>query len=183
MILNGKDKYLYFVAILLTLILAIGCDSLSWNSPHPSDQDLIKNFEKHEAEFNELIKMPNEDSKVIRIAYDFTRLEDNWGWPRPESEWGFPRQRWDQYRSLFKKLELRSGLSRETGQDGTVIYLTAFAKGMVNRGSAKGYAYSENEQSPLFDSLDQNPIDPQKRKKHDVVYKKIKGNWYLSFDW
>ncbi len=183
MVTRGKDKYLYFAAILLPLTFAIGCDLFSQNTPHPSDLDLIKNFEKYEAEFNELIKMSNEDSKVIRIAHDFTRLENNWAWPRPESELGFSRQRWDQYRSLFEKLGLDSGLSRETDSDGAVVYLTAFSKGMVNRGSSKGYAYSEKELSPLFNSLDQNPIEPQKRNKHDVVYRKIKEHWYLSYDW
>jgi hypothetical protein len=168
--------------ILLALMLA-ACDPFNVDKPHPSDDELIRNFQKSEADFNKLIAMSNEDPKVIRIASDFTRLENNWQWPRPESELGFSKQRWDEYRVLFNKLGLESGISRESDSERTIIFLTASSKGMTFRGSSKGYAYSEQELSPLFDSLNQNPVDPQKRQKHEAAYKKIKDHWYLFYDW
>jgi hypothetical protein len=175
-------KACIFALPLLAAVVA-ACGPFNLNKPHPSDDELIRIFQNNEADFNKLIRMSNEDSKVIRIAPDFTRLENNWAWPRPESEIGFSKQRWDGYRALFYKLGLDSGISRESDSGGAVIYLTTSARGMTFRGSSKGYAYSEKELSPVFDSLNRNPIEPQKRPKHGVAYKKIKDRWYLSYDW
>ncbi len=169
--------------LLLLLITGVACNPFNLDTPHPSDDNLIRNFQRNDADFNRLVSMSNEDSKVIRIANDFTRLENNWAWPRPDSELGFSKQRWDEYRALFSKLGLESGLSREIDSKGPVIYLTAFSKGMVNRGSSKGYAYSEHDLSPVFDSLDKKPVELSKRQEHDVVYRQIKPHWYLSYDW
>ena len=179
--MNRMFTKLRYLILLLALMTA--CDPFNLDKPHPSDDELIRNFQKNEADFNKLVTMSNEDSKVIRIAPDFTRLENNWAWPRPESELGFSKQRWDEYRTLFNKLGLQSGISRERDSESTIIFLTASSKGMTFRGSSKGYAYSEQELSPVFDSLNQNPVDPQKRQKHGVAYRKIKDHWYLSYDW
>jgi hypothetical protein len=169
--------------MLLVCIAVVAQDPFNLDKPHPSDDTLIANFQKNEADFNKLVAMSNEDAKVIRIANDFTRLENNWAWPRPDSELGFSKQRWDEYRALFGKLGLESGLTRESDSKGPIIFMIAFSKGMVNRGSSKGYAYSEHELTPVFASLDQNPVEPGKRQKHDVVYRQIKSHWYLSYDW
>jgi hypothetical protein len=83
--------------------------------------------------------------------------------------------------ALFNKLGLDSGLSREGDSERTIIFL--WPRRMTFRGSSKGYAYSEKEVSPLFDSLKQNPIEREKRPKHGVAYKRIKDHWYLSYDW
>jgi hypothetical protein len=181
--MTGKFPKMYFFSFLLFMPVLIACDPFDLHKSHPSDDELIRNFYKNEADFNKLISMSNQDPKVIRIARDFTRLENNWQWPRPESELGFSKQRWDEYRSLFDKLGLDAGISRETDSKGTVIFLTASAKGMTFRGTSKGYAYSEKELSPVFDSVDQNPLAPQNRPKHGVAYKKIKDHWFLSYDW
>src|SRR5436190_3345893 len=83
------------------VFIAFGCDPLGYSHEHPSDASLVRNFQKHEESFNKLVRMSNEDSQVIRIAYDFTRLETNWAWPRPESKIGFSKERWNDYRRLF----------------------------------------------------------------------------------
>jgi hypothetical protein len=147
---------------LLTILLIgpvtlLGCEPFAFDSPHQSDRALILNFEDHAAQFVELVKMSNEDPKVIRIAQDYTRLEDNWNWPRPETQWGITGPRWDEYRRLFTKLGLTGGLDRVAEPKGTIVYLIAFSMGIVNRGISKGYAYSETEVSPLVDSLDKRP--------------------------
>jgi hypothetical protein len=43
--------------------------------------------------------------------------------------------------------------------------------------------HSDHELLPVFDSLDQNPVEPTQRKKHDVVYRQIKPHSYLFYDW
>jgi hypothetical protein len=151
---------------------------------HPSDAELLERFETHQAEFLRLVAMSDTDSTVIRIASDFTRLDSNWGWPRAESLLGFSQDRWDQYRSLFRRLKLQSGLSREKLSDSTpVVFLTAHSVGIVNRGSSKGYAYARRELEPVLLSLDTDLPSIQGGKKHGVAYRKIGSGWYLALDW
>lgn len=179
-------------ALFALLILAIGwflwdnCHVISANCcEFDSDADLLANFDQNESEFNALIEMAKVDSKVTRIAFDFTQLEGNLKWPRPESELGFSRERWDEYKRFFEKLEIRSGLGRR--QTGSTYLLYAKACGLfTNRAGSKGYAYSPTELSPQVESLDDLNEELVKRNIQvsdtDAVYKKIRGNWYLYQD-
>ncbi len=171
------------ILIWLPILILAACDPFNADASHPSDEELIRNFQKHEADFNKLVGMSNEDSKVIRIAPEFTRLKDNWAWPRPDSELGFSRQRWEEYKTLFHVLGLKSGLSREPSLEGAIIFMTSSSKGMTFRGSSKGYAYSDREITPLLNSLDEDQSKLAKQRKHGVVYKRISDRWYLSYDW
>src|SRR5207248_7491503 len=142
---------------------------------HPSDKALEAIFKEHEADFKQLIAMSNVDAKVVRVAPDFTWLDNNPRWPRPESEIGFSMERWDQYRELFKRLDLRKGLSRYP--DGNTIEFIASTQGLLTGGSSKGYIYSTKNLTPLYDSLDQ----PAPSSQGKYVYKRLKTNWYLYY--
>jgi hypothetical protein len=182
--LNPKPfKIFAFGFSLILLVISAGCDPFNSNSKHPSDQKLMLLLQKNESSFNKLVAMSNTDSNVIRIAFDFTRLESSWAWPRPGSELGFSNERWDEYRDLFRKLGLKDGISRENNSNGPVIFFTASSKGMTFRGSSKGFAYSVNALSPAFDSLDQIEVLKQKNQEHGDGFKKIKDSWYLFYDW
>ena len=142
--------------------------------PHPADQELQANFTKNEADFELLVRMAKEDSKVLRIAPDFTWLDNNADWPRPESELGFSTQRWKEYQSLFSRLGLPAGILNY--QPDVVMFL-ASTKGLVTGGSSKGYAYSLKEPSPIVDSLENVSF-----KTSRIAYKRLKGNWYLFYE-
>ena len=157
------------------------------DSPHPSDESLIKDFRLKEEDLNNLVKMSNEDVKVIRIAYDFTRLDTNWAWPRDESKLGFSKERWDAYRDLFGRLSLPVGLERAEPGHGVYVYFPVSSRGLGNgHGSSKGYAYLEREVKPLLDSLNDASVrDFYSREKPEhqlTLYRRIKGNWYLFRD-
>jgi hypothetical protein len=182
--LNPKSfKIFAFGFSFILLVIVSGCDPFNSNSKHPSDDKLMLRFQKNESSFNKLVAMSTTDSKVIRIAFDFTWLESSWAWPRPDSELGFSKERWDEYRDLFRKLGLKDGISRQNNSNGPVIFFTASSKGMTFRGSSKGFAYSVNALSPTFDSLDQIDVLKQKNQEHGDSYKKIKDNWYLYYSW
>lgn len=168
-------------SVLLVLALQNSCGLIA-DDPHPSDVELIDNFSKHETDFNVLVNMANEDSKVVRIAKDFTWLDTSVAWPRPESELGFPKERWDMYRRLFKKLDLEKGLAWYSVPDGPILLL-ASTRGMVTGGSDKGYAFSTNELSPLFESLDNINLEIKRKKlpANVPVYKRLKDSWYLYY--
>jgi hypothetical protein len=174
---------LIFVGMLFMTMSAYSQLLFNYNDKHPTDTKLLEIFNKNENSFDKLIEMSNTDSNVIRIAYDFTRLETNWDWPRPDSQLGFTRERWDEYRSLFRKLELKSGLYRDNNSNAPIVLLTASSIGMTFRGSSKGFAYSKQALSPVLESLDQKESLSPQNKEHGTVFRKIKEDWYLYFDW
>lgn len=135
-----------------------------------TDNVMIQNFWKHEAKFNQLVDMSNEDAGLGRIAPTFIR-------PLSSGAAEISQERWDEYRALFKELDLRHGISR--GGEGS-IGLEYWATGMVTGGSYKGYVYSENELSPIINSLDKPSIPV---KSMVPIYRKIKDSWYLYYMW
>ena len=164
------------LATVVLLSLHVSCS----DSPHPSDAALEKIFREHETEFESLLSVSKIDSKVMRIAPDFTWLVDDASWPRPKEKLGFSEDRWNQYRQLFQKLELMNGLL--SYQDEKITYFLASTKGLVTGGSGKGYVYSEKGLEPLADSLDKVSPELLNKSANRTVYKRIKPNWYLFYD-
>ncbi len=162
--------------IFLVLALQAACS-------HPFDSMLEANFYQHEADFEKLIQMSNEDAKVVRIAPTFTRLDTNWAWPRPHSELGFSKKRWDEYRHFFKKLGLKAGLDRDGEAPDVIVFLPVSMTGMVTGGDEKGYAYSTKEPCPLLDSLDDTEHIHAKVESLQPAFKRLKGNWYIYYMW
>jgi hypothetical protein len=159
--------------------LIVGC-----GRDHASDDHMILNFQKNAGLFDKLLKMSNENSNVVRIAYDFTRLETNWAWPRPDEQLGFSQSRWREYRKLFDKLHLECGLFRENSAKTAAVSFSASATGITFHGTSKGYVHSEQALSPLVGSLDREAVEPTiSRAKHGSVFRKIADNWYLYYDW
>ena len=154
--------------------LIFGLMYLDESAPHPSDQYLENIFLAHEADFDKLVEMSNADLHVVRIAPDFTWLDNNAGWPRPESQLGFSPQHWDEYRSLFTKLGLKSGIVNDSPD---FVMFLASTKGLLTGGSSKGYAYSLKQPEFIVDSLDHASFANTR-----IVYKRIKGNWYLFYE-
>jgi hypothetical protein len=144
------------------------CFLLGGCGSHPSDASLRSTFIRNEGAFTQLIQMAHEDSQLTRIAPTFT-------WPDHPA--GFTDQRWNVYRSLFRELRLQDGIGKLDNYGGIVMYASSL--GMVNRGSAKGYAYSTRPVDPLAGSLD-GPSPCAER--NCVMFKPLKTNWYLFFE-
>ncbi len=168
------------IAIILVALFTTAFSAECGISSHPADVALEKIFRQHEAEFSRLVVMSRADSRVMRIAPNFTWLTDNASWPRSGDELGFSQERWDEYRQLFRMLGLKDGLVRYADAD--LIYLFASSKGLVTGGSGKGYVYSERDLTPTTDSLDQVPPELLQSSVHKIVYKRIEPNWYLFLD-
>lgn len=170
---------IFLLLISLMLYLMVGSSVLvNDNLSLPSDAELEETFRNHEDDFNQLIEMSQVDSKVIRIASNFTWLDDNLSYPRPESELGFSKERWDEYHQIFVKLGIKGGLIRypDTG----VILFFVSNKGLVTGGLAKGYAYSTKDLTPIYNSLDN--FQPSASSSEKPVYKRLNKNWYLFYD-
>lgn len=165
----------------MALLLAITFGSVScafvWDelTEMVSDVELVRKFEDNRSDFDRLVKMSDEDGRVIRIAYDFTwvhgeRISGEMGGDRPI---GFSEQRWDEYKQLFRKLKLKKGLSRS--ETGSLIFLLADTKGLVTGGLQKGYMFSREAKVCDDQSLD----DLEVLKEKNFACKSLDGPWSL----
>ncbi len=157
---------------------------LMWSCAAPSDKTLSRRFQVHRSELEALARMSQEDADVIRVADDFTRLKNDWGWPRPESKWGVTRDRWDEYRRLFREVGLSGGLDKD--EAGNVFFI-AHTEGFVTGGAAKGFVYcisaGDRDKSflPCVEQRDQGQAGSQSDKGSS--YRKLSQNWYIFEAW
>jgi hypothetical protein len=140
---------------------------------HRSDAWMLGNLTEHRADFERLVRMADDDyarARVIRIAFDFTRLEHNWAWPRAEADWGISKARWDEYRALFRKLQLPSGLERG-GDRNEGVQLMVYGVGLAGEGREYGYLRSPTP-----------PAQVNKPGKEEYTTRLFTDNWY-RYEW
>lgn len=155
--------------VMLT-ILALTCFCVGC-AGHPSDQTLEDRFRSNEANFEELLKMLNEDSDVARISKEFAFLNSG-------ADPGLSQERLEKYRELFKALRLEGGVHR---QDKSIVRFIASTNQNVFLGnSEKLYLHSEVVPSPLVDSLDE--FIKTSAGKEVRAFKRLSGSWYLSYE-
>ncbi len=134
---------------------------------------------------DELRIMAEHDSRLIRIAADFTYLDNSSAWPRKDV--GISDARWDEYRSRFDKLPLQEGIVRTEDFPGAVFFVVV-AKGLCTGGSSAGYVYSVRKLSPTSNSPAET-LNADARNNPDryysYVFEPLKPNWYLFYevDW
>ena len=188
--IKGKITYLFVAS--LTFAMGVGSVVLSsFSVPHAPDSVLIKNFYDDESDFNMLAKMANEDLSLRTITASYVWLEknDDWAhsivlhenveWPRSESEVGFTHQRWSEYREMFRKLRLESGIRRKHGMPGTIYFTSSIDVSTIDDSETakteKGYVYYPKRiDNSLAGSLDGIDIDRPR-----ILYKKLNDSWYM----
>ena len=150
------------------LLLFVGCSS----EPEPDVAQVRKVFESKRPAFERILEMSNQDysrTKVTRIAPSFTRLEDNWDWPRPNSELGISSDRWDEYRSRFKEAGLPNGIDR-AGEVEKGVYFPLWGRGLADNSREKGVMFSPT------------PPATVEGESVRILYKPLADNWYY-FEW
>lgn len=149
------------------LVVAISVTAIACG--HPSDDDLIANFEEHREEFGKLLEMVEVDSNAKRVAPDFLIPE------KVISE-----DRWNEYRGLFRTTNIPEGIV--IWSPSARVEFLASTIGMVTGGTVKGYAYlsAPPEPSTVYPSLDQRP---QRLKSNVRAYREIRDRWYIFYEW
>jgi hypothetical protein len=157
---------------------------LMWSCKATSDKALSKRFQGHHSELETLARMSQENAEVIRVADGFTRIKNDWGWPRPESKWGITRDRWDEYRRLFRAVGLSGGLEKdEVGN----VYFIAHTEGLVTGGATKGFVHCvsvgdlDKSFLPCVEQRDQGQFGSQSDKGYS--YRKLSQTWYIFETW
>ena len=165
-----------FPLILVALLICVGCNIvLDDLRTAPLDSKLEHTFSDHRNDFDTLVRMSDEDSKVIRIAYDFTWVvgEKKSG-EMADRPIGFSRQRWEEYKTFFRKLNLEAGLSR--AESGEIIMFPAYANSLDSGGiEAKGFMYSRSDEECQEGSLDNLRLREEKK----FACKNLDPHWSL----
>jgi hypothetical protein len=149
--------------------------------PFPSDEALRTRFQAHRDDFERLVAMANEDSRLTRIAPDFTWLVDDVAWPRKDV--GISKERWNDYRQIFRRAGAPEGIAK--GTNPTRIIFPIMSQGLVPAGFTKGLVYSQTPLSPVLRSLDERPPDKLwdgPDRSHVLVYKPIDNHWYIYYE-
>ena len=138
-------------------------------SGEPSDDQLLDWFARNRSDLERLVRMSDEDFAacgVIRVAPTFTRLVDNWGWPRAESEWGISRDRWDEYRRVFRRAGLNDGLNRDGERHGQ-IHFSRWGVGLADNSRERGILFAHAEPHSI------------RGESQTFDVRHIDGQWYL----
>jgi hypothetical protein len=182
----APDRFLIAVSKVVAFLLlgiVVVAFLLTWSCEAPSDESLGNRFRTHRSELETLVRMSQEDADVIRVADDFTRVKNDWGWPRPESKWGITRERWDEYRRLFHKVGLSGGFNKD--EAGNVFFI-AHSEGFVSGGSAKGFVHCvtvgdvDKTLPPCKEQRYQGQVgQPDKGSS----YRELSPDWYIFETW
>jgi hypothetical protein len=161
---------------LLLISLAAGC---SREPRSTKDADLIQHFLAHEADFEKLGSMLDEDKDLGVIYNDGSYSGQNAQGNRLEVT--LTPGRVAEYREALRRAgiadrdvysEQREGVHRVYIRVGNLESKSVYI--------LKGYIYSSKELAPLKDSLDVGKWEELKTARgRDCWYKKIKRNWYL----
>src|SRR5262245_2190273 len=110
-------------AAMVLLFLLSSCGGAQW----PSDDAVKKTFERERSAREEIAKMSEADASIWRIANDRAMIFDAPRTPpRNATAKELPAERWEQYRTLFRKAALPSGLTREKHEKGVSLMLPLF---------------------------------------------------------
>lgn len=158
---------LRFLVLPLVLLIVAGCAE----SSHPTDDELLRNFTRHEADFERLLTMIRADRKLERV-------DDTWTRPDDPSSIGVTSERIKSYRRLFSTLGIPRGFY--AFHDPERFTFLASTRGLSVTGSAKGYAFLAENPTLIVTNLDTHWSADG---RSFTAYRHIKGSWYLYFDY
>jgi hypothetical protein len=104
------------------------------------------------------------DKEVERVAPSFTRGT-------------LSQERWNEYRRLFRILNLESGIEGYGEKD--FIWFHASSSGLATSGSSKGFIYTLTPIEALVDDLD---ITANEVSYEGRIYRHLEGSWYLYYE-
>jgi hypothetical protein len=139
----------------------------------PSDQKLLANFDHHEATLNNVIEM-------LRADEDLIRVDEDWTDPKNPETIGVSPSRINAYRQMLRDARVPRGF-RSEGLIYEVDFFYWMIGSAISSDTVKGYAYRMRPPINLLSSLD--GYRPPDRDDTIRVYRHIRGNWYLFYEY
>ena len=166
----------HFAGAILFVLIFCGSVALYRQRPDlPADKSLIKNFQKHRADFEKLARMVNEDRDLRGIIGGHLHSADSRTSDQAYEE-EFSEERLSEYHLLFSRLiDYRVERLLLKYDRGLVILVSS--DWIAPDDVEKGYFYSRVEPGPLVGSLDKFGFASK-----GIFYKKIDEHWYLYFE-
>ncbi len=133
----------------------------------PGDATLIRNFQTHQQDFERLVNMSLDDAKKVAPTslHVITAKGDS-----DDHELTLASERREEYLALFHSLKLHHGLRLQSTDS---ILLVSDNNIVGRKGCEKGYVYTQNQLSPVYNSLD---IQSARGR---YLFRELKPNWYL----
>lgn len=94
-----------FLSVIAIFVVPAVLFELAWSSgdiAHKSDAELIGHFQKNRDSFEHLLQMVKADQNLERV-------DDDWTLPKTAEDAGVNTERIQQYRRIFKELEIPRG--------------------------------------------------------------------------
>lgn len=152
----------------LGLCIAAAAAVLLDGCGHPSDSRLETIFHEHEAQFATILDMVRQDRSTFTVLW----LDSHGVSPKHAV---LPAERWQAYEQVCGPI----GISRISFVNGQ-LELMVSTMGLLGRGSAKGFVYSESPLSPSLPSLP--TVDHGLfANPPGTAYKALASNWYLFY--
>lgn len=176
---NQKDKTAKRKSMLIVvssvLVVPVLVTAMLWEAwqlgQPPSDRQLLDNFKRHRATFNELAQMTQIDKSLARVDY-------NWTDPSDPQKIGVSPARIARYRSLLESVGLHRGFYTHGLADTEFI---AYGQGSaMSSDTFKGYMYLATPPKLVLRSLDECQPDA---KNGTEAYRHIEGHWYLYYEY
>lgn len=179
MLPRSRQVVLRRAATVLVLLVCWLIAAHAGSSSYPTDARVKQQFFAHQADFEKIVGMAEEDAHLVRIAKDFTWLDTDASWPRKDA--GISQKRWDEYRRLFRRAGVPDGLSKDIGPPR--IFLPIASRGLVTSGDAKGIAYSRAPLTPVLRYLDGvNPNELYDKRGRVIAFATIQDHWYIYYE-
>lgn len=141
----------------------------------PSDQRLLANFDRHEATFNALIEMLKADEGLVRV-------DEDWTDPKNPETIGVSATRISIYRRMLKDAHVPRGFQSGVLMD-EVDFFYWMIGSAISSDTTTGYAYRTHPPTEMRSSLDGYRPDRKNADDRVKVYRHIRGNWYLFYEY
>lgn len=160
-----------------------------------SDSEMERIFKEKREIFNKLAEMSDADSefKVIttdsKFAFDNSEEFNQSYSGNKQSK--LPVERWENYKNLFKEINLKGSLIRRDEESPVSIYLNNDFKYYYLTSASKGYVYSKEPLTPAIESIDSilKPLKTNEEKAKEffkakrLFYRKLSDNWYIYYEY
>lgn len=174
----GKYKALWIFIALWGALWATGFPFTFPSASVPSDDELIANFQRHEAQFERLVAMFQEDSELYAVSSPSAARRYGSEGPLLVPENVVSPERTQEYLQLVEEVGVLNFGKAEDRQFGEMWMLPVAFEREIARTVIKGYVHSTHGRLPLVASLDDLPPMLQ-----GPLFRRIRGDWYLYYMW